>query len=621
MYEWSLMHRDRVTHVVCANKRGFLITASADGHVKFWKKKPEGIEFAKHFRAHLGAITGFSLSADETLLATCARDNSLKVFDVINFDMINIINLDYTASCCEWIFTPESAKQVVAIGSETDSRIRVYEGKGDGTALEEILEHNAPVMIMKYNSTYDTVVSVDCRGMMEYWTPPVLSASELLQSKLTEKHSHIKFRFKTDTHLYEFMKCKTLPLSLTFSPDGKYFSVIGKDRQVRVFNFLTGKIWRQYDESLSVYNTQQRDEGSQYHLDDIDFGRRLAVERELEKAWDKALVREMPASSTVSSTVSGDSAGDSETGPQPAAASSGPSPSKGSAKDAKDAVTFPSAVFDDSSNFLLFPCMLGIKVVNLYSNKLVKVLGLVENTERFCNLSLYQGKTTLNTATGEISLNAEEDPTLICTAYRKARFYLFTRRDPDDSANEITGTGRDIFNERPTQEDRGKYLQKKREMGSSAILRTTMGDIHLQLFPDKCPKTVENFVTHSKNNYYNGIIFHRVIKGFMIQTGDPLGDGTGGTSIWGNDFEDEFHHDLRHDRPGTLSMANAGPNTNGSQFFITTVPIDRLNNKHTVFGRVTKGMDVVHLIENARTDKFDKPFDDIKIVNVEVQKE
>jgi peptidylprolyl isomerase domain and WD repeat-containing protein 1 len=141
------------------------------------------------------------------------------------------------------------------------------------------------------------------------------------------------------------------------------------------------------------------------------------------------------------------------------------------------------------------------------------------------------------------------------------------------------------------------------------------------LFPDETPKTIENFTTHSRNGYYNGIIFHRVIQGFMIQTGDPLGDGTGGTSIWGHDFEgnlfsflfililfyfiffvccfcffvinlwvDEFHRSLKHDRPGTVSMANAGPGTNGSQFFITTMSVGRLDNKHTVFGRVIKGI-------------------------------
>ena len=103
----------------------------------------------------------------------------------------------------------------------------------------------------------------------------------------------------------------------------------------------------------------------------------------------------------------------------------------------------------------------------------------------------------------------------------------------------------------------------------------------------------------------------------MIQTGDPLGSGTGGESIWGGEFEDEFSPKLRHDRPYTLSMANAGPNTNGSQFFITTAATPWLDNKHTVFGRVTKGMDIVYAIERVSTDDNDKPLEDIKIVNVQ----
>ncbi|KAF1779250.1 Cyclophilin-like domain [Phytophthora cactorum] len=106
----------------------------------------------------------------------------------------------------------------------------------------------------------------------------------------------------------------------------------------------------------------------------------------------------------------------------------------------------------------------------------------------------------------------------------------------------------------------------------------------------------------------------------MVQTGDPLGDGTGGESIWGGEFEDEFHRSLRHDRPFTLSMANAGPGTNGSQFFLTTVPTPWLDNKHTVFGRVEHGKDTVSSIESARVDKSDKPLKDIKIINIDISR-
>ena len=146
-----------------------------------------------------------------------------------------------------------------------------------------------------------------------------------------------------------------------------------------------------------------------------------------------------------------------------------------------------------------------------------------------------------------------------------------------------------------------------------------MGDIHIRLFSSQTPKTVENFITHAKNGFYKFLIFHRIIKGFIIQTGCPVGDGTGGESIWGGEFEDEFHPKLLHDRPFTVSMANTGkPNTNGSQFFITTMPASWLDNKHTVFGRVIKGMEVVQDIENVKVDDSYRPFMDVKVMNIQI---
>ena len=121
---------------------------------------------------------------------------------------------------------------------------------------------------------------------------------------------------------------------------------------------------------------------------------------------------------------------------------------------------------------------------------------------------------------------------------------------------------------------------------SKAILETTQGTIEFELFDDVAPKTCENFTTHIKNGYYNGIIFHRIIEEFMIQGGDPTGSGMGGESIWGKPFEDECARDLTFDKPGLLAMANAGPGTNGSQFFITHVPTPHLDGMHTVFGAV-----------------------------------
>jgi len=154
-----------------------------------------------------------------------------------------------------------------------------------------------------------------------------------------------------------------------------------------------------------------------------------------------------------------------------------------------------------------------------------------------------------------------------------------------------------------------------------ATISTNMGDIVLQLFPDKAPKTVENFVGLATEGYYNGVIFHRVIDDFMIQGGDPTGTGSGGESFFGGTFEDEFNNDLKHSEPGILSMANAGPNTNGSQFFITLVPTPWLDGHHTIFGKVISGMDVVKSIGKVATSKpFDKPLKDVVMNKVTVEK-
>ena len=155
-----------------------------------------------------------------------------------------------------------------------------------------------------------------------------------------------------------------------------------------------------------------------------------------------------------------------------------------------------------------------------------------------------------------------------------------------------------------------------------AIFETSKGNIEIELRPDLAPKAVENFITHSKNGYYNGLIFHRVIKNFMIQGGDPTGTGAGGESIWDKPFEDEFAPNAVFDKPGILAMANAGPNTNGSQFFITTVPTYWLNGRHSIFGYVINGMDTVRKLENVPTNGQyggDKPLSTQKILSITIK--
>ncbi|XP_006871060.1 PREDICTED: peptidylprolyl isomerase domain and WD repeat-containing protein 1-like [Chrysochloris asiatica] len=428
MYERSYMHRDVITHVVCT-KTDFIITASHDGHVKFWKKIEEGIEFVKHFRSHLGVIESIAVSSEGALLCSVGDDKAMKVFDVVNFDMINMLKL--------------------------------------GTMV-----------------------------------------------------------------LYSY-------------------TTIGSDRKVRIFRFLTGKLMRVFDESLSMFTELQQ---MRQQLPDMEFGRRMAVERELEKL---------------------------------------------------DAVRLINIVFDETGHFVLYGTMLGIKVINVETNRsTVDVVLLLLKT-------------------GEKHVKAiASQPAYLFALYPSGlrKNIQFTKREPEDTKS--ADSDRDVFNEKPSKEEVMAATQAEgpKRVSDSAIMHTSMGDIHIKLFPVECPKTVENFCVHSRNGYYNGHTFHRIIKGFMIQTGDPTGTGMGGESIWGGEFEDEFHSTLRHDRPYTLSMANAGSNSNGSQFFITVVPTPWLDNKHTVFGRVTKGMEVVQRISNVKVNpKTDKPYEDVSIINITIK--
>lgn len=569
MYEKSYMHRDVVTHVAVSAAE-FFITGSADGHLKFWKKRPIGIEFAKHYRSHLGPIEGLAVSIDGLLCCTISNDRSVKVYDVVNFDMMVMIRLPYIPGAIEWVYNQGDVKASLAISDRNSSFVHIYDarsGSNDPIISKEI--HMGPIKVMKFNPVYDSVISADTKGIIEYWNPTTLQFPE----------DEVSFKVRSDTNLFEIVKCKTSVSSIEVSPDGKQFSITSPDRRIRVFWFRTGKLRRVYDESLEVAQDLQRSDAPLYRLEAIDFGRRMAVEKEIEKT---------------------------ESAPQ------------------------PNAVFDDSSNFLIYATLLGIKIVNLHTNKVARILGKVENNDRFLRIALYHGERSSKKVRKipSAAANANEskepltDPTLLCCAFKKHRIYLFSRREPEEP--EDATKGRDVFNEKPPADellavsDIGKALTTS--LPENVIMHTTMGDIHMKLYPEECPKSVENFTTHCKNGYYDNLIFHRVIKGFMIQTGDPLGDGTGGQSIWGREFEDEFHKSLRHDRPFTLSMANAGPNTNGSQFFITTVATPWLDNKHTVFGRVVKGMDVVQAIEKVKTDKTDKPYQDVKILNVTVPK-
>lgn len=512
-YSKSLMHRDQLCFTTFTPYTDFLITSSIDGVVKFWKKDFGGIEFVKEFKAHTGEIRSVNVSADGRSFATAGSDNTVKIFDVVTFDLLAMLSLDYSPRAVCWVHGRGASFPQLAVSSDDNAWIRIYDGRGENLEPIHVLKtiHRAPVSIMAYNNAYDCVVSVDNGGMVEYWQP----------SGSFSKPDNV-FAMKSSTNLFDFKKAKCVPSTLTISPSGHQFATLSfPDRKIRIFDFPTGKLHRTYDESVETITSMQQAGTAVQPLEDIEFGRRIGLERDLDTPTLRAR---------------------------------------------------QNIIFDETGNFILYGSMYGIKVLNTLTNKLVKLYGR-EDPLRALWLCLYQGQpdkkriTTVEMAASENPLLQEaeaRDAMLVSTGSGKVRFYMFTN-------DTNTSKERDVHNEKPRETARSKQADDAQAAasGTTAVLHTTHGDIAIRLFPDAAPKAVENFVTHSRNGYYNNVIFHRVIRKFMIQTGDPLGDGTGGESIWGKEFEDEFSA-LKHDRAYTVSMANAGPGTNASQFFITT---------------------------------------------------
>jgi len=575
-YECSYMHRDVVTHVATTTT-DFVVTGSRDGHVKLWKKMRFGIEFVKHYHAHAGEVHCLCVSVDGLWLCTTGSD-AAKLYDVRGFDMVRILRTKrehgFVPGAAAWVSKRGAQRAIVALAEfETAGPFRLF-ASPEFHKFATVHTHDSPVVAVAYLEAFDAVVCADARGVLEYWAPPTERQDDAAdKTPPPELPAAVRFRHKVDTDLYALARLKAEPLSIAAS--GERFAVCASDSKVRLFDFRSGKLLRTLDESLETTKDESSEDEGPAPLDKKD-DTRLAVEREL---------------------------------------------------DLKHRGLVANCVFDDSGRYLLYGAMAGVKVVDTDTGDVVRVLGSADD-ERFCAVALFQGEATVDAqmeqaaprfsttapATTESScvMAPAADPTVFATAFKRRRFYLLTQRVPLELAT------RDVLNEKPDAAPATRLHETPVSLANQAILRTTLGDVTLTLFPEDCPLTVENFTTHARNGYYDNHVFHRVIKSFMVQTGDPNGDGTGGESIWGHDFQDEFRPHLKHDKPFTLSMANAGPATNGSQFFITTTPCPWLDGKHTIFGRVTKGMDTVSAIEQVPCDRFDKPKRDVAILSIDL---
>lgn len=196
-YSKSLMHREQLSFTTFTPITDFLITSSVDGVVKFWKKVSGGIEFVKEFKAHNGEIKTVSVSADGRSFATAGTDNSVKIFDVVNFDLLTILNLNYIPLCLCWVHGGGASFPKLAVSEGEGSKIRIYDGRGESQDPIHTINslHKRPVSVMAYNNEYDCVVSADEGGMVEYWRP----------SGNYEKPDNV-FAMKSSTNLFEFKK-------------------------------------------------------------------------------------------------------------------------------------------------------------------------------------------------------------------------------------------------------------------------------------------------------------------------------------------------------------------------------------------------------------------------------
>eukprot|EP01054_Gregarina_sp_Poly1_P004628 Gregarina_sp_Poly_1__4627@NODE_2475_length_2076_cov_29_483823_g1568_i0_p1_GENE_NODE_2475_length_2076_cov_29_483823_g1568_i0NODE_2475_length_2076_cov_29_483823_g1568_i0_p1_ORF_typecomplete_len613_score86_61Pro_isomerase/PF00160_21/2_2e59ANAPC4_WD40/PF12894_7/0_0043ANAPC4_WD40/PF12894_7/1_8e03ANAPC4_WD40/PF12894_7/0_00017ANAPC4_WD40/PF12894_7/68WD40/PF00400_32/0_54WD40/PF00400_32/0_0026WD40/PF00400_32/1_6e04WD40/PF00400_32/1_7e02WD40/PF00400_32/7_1e02Ge1_WD40/PF16529_5/0_017Ge1_WD40/PF16529_5/0_31 len=573
-YAVSFQHKKTISHVLISDPCDFVVTLSHDGAIKFWKRRASNVEFVKSYRAHLSAIRDAAISKDGSTVATIGEgDRSVKIFNVVDFDLLCKHDLDFDPAAVGLVHLEGVGDLHLAV-SDTESRnVWFFAAMAPSTKRVKFLRHLGVVHLMTPHSSGKFIISTDMKGGIEYWIPN--AHSNFPSATEASTSGYLRFNLKSETDLFELQKKNTHALAMAVSPSGLQLALLCRDGLLRIFAVSTGKLLTIIDETvaaLKMSNVEQLPDFAK--LSELEFERRCAMEEEY---W-------------ISNTA------------------------------------FKSSVhFDPSGCFLLYSSMLGIKIIDASSFELVGVIGRHESGLRYTCFGLSFGGSkmlgmdiTTGMATGP--KEGAIETLLIAGAHKRNRFFVFNQspNTPDES--------RDVKNEvedatHKTAPTTGPQMTTEDgvwRLSKNAVIHTTYGDIRLRLFPDECPRAVENFCVHAQRGYYDGVIFHRVIRGFMVQTGDPLGNGTGGQSIWGTEFEDEFCSTLNHDEPGVLSMANAGPNTNGSQFFITTVPTPFLNGKHTVFGKVERGLDVVKDIEQVKTNVEDRPIKDIKIISIKI---
>jgi peptidylprolyl isomerase domain and WD repeat-containing protein 1 len=336
------MHREFIDNIVSATETDFILTTSLEGNIKFWKKQYVCVEFVKQFKAHQGKITGISVSKSGLYLCTCSfKDELIKVFDVLNFDMINFIRPNFIPNLCEFINRYNDPNLLIAVTEKGTGNIHIIKADSKGEIFKTIKIHNSNINCLKFNEKFNTVISIDSSSIIEYWDVDTYGIF-IINLDLPSKKI-VKFGFKAETDLYELVNNKTVCLSLTISENGEYFATYSKDKTFRIFNFKTGKLYREYNESLKYYveNYNEIFKNELTRFDKTIFDKKLYTERDVEKDID--------------------------------------------------VIPNINVQFDETGHYIFYPTILGIKVIEIHTNRLIKILGKNES-ERFLTINLFQGK-------------------------------------------------------------------------------------------------------------------------------------------------------------------------------------------------------------------------------------
>lgn len=553
MYYRSYMHRSTIDFTVSIKKMNFFVTISDDGIIKFWHRIDDELEFVYEHKFD-SKIYSFTLSKDEEYLAFGTFSSKILLFKVKTFEIISVFSLKSTNPVCvTFIDIEQTLDPYIAYSYDDVGEINVFNPLQD-TEIEEVTlsDGRTKKLIIPVN-TY-TIKSVFKDKLIDLgW-----SSDYKFIISVSEK-GYIEFwTYKQDISNIKWTIQK-FNYDSYFSTD--YIKIIniecGNKRKVQSFDISDDSKYIAIccsDWKIRLYNMFDGKEVALFY-DDLT----MDIDNENEEYFKNRLILE---------------------------------------RNVRQLNSFYSICF--STYFLFVPSIFGIKIYKLgnFSNP-IDILGKVEKGERY------------NTVTFLPPVD-NFPPTLVCTAFEKNRFYLFNNSSPTSK--------RDVNNEKNIEKIKIKKVKQRittdKRLPTLALLHTTKGTIKIRLYPKKCPLACENFVLLAKKGYYDGCKIFRVVRDFCIQMGDPTCTGNSGESIWGDNFEDEFDSELTFDKPYMVGMANMGPNTNGSQFFITTAVASHLNNKHTVFGEVVDGFNNIKNIEIVEVNNYSRPNIDILLQNI-----